>query len=149
MVLSHSRWRHVGWGLFFLGVGAMLILKLGIVGKYVGGILLLLAGWHVYSFVRTQVNPAGTFQIDSERVVLPDGLCRRGSVSVPLERIEHVFLLRRTASWNQTAPLLVIELADAVHMYPRDWFAAESEQAKIVHAINKRLGARTDSESRS
>jgi hypothetical protein len=73
-------------------------------------------------------------------VRLPDGLCVKGARTVPWDGIRHVFFLRRSVPWARTGPILVIETEDRTFSYPRDWFASDSDQRRVAHAIFRRLG---------
>jgi hypothetical protein len=35
---------------------------------------------------------------------------------------------------------LVIETSDERFVYPRDWFASDSDQRRVAHALGRRLG---------
>jgi hypothetical protein len=140
VTLEHARWRQLGWALFGLVAGLLLVLKLGTVGQVVGALLLLVALRSGYLFVRTLLYPAGTITVDPEQVVLPLGLCRGEARTVPMSEVKHAFFLRRAVPWTRTAPLLIVEAGGHVHEYPRDWFASESDQYRIVRTIRQHLG---------
>lgn len=133
--LEHMRWRHFGWALFGLGAGGFLIWKLGSVGQWMGAVLLLIGAVATWSFARTLIFPAGTIVIDGRRVVLPKGLCRPSSVEIGLDQIRHAYFLRRSVPWTRAAPVLVIETEATAFAYPRDWFATEADQRRIVSRI--------------
>jgi len=138
--LEHGRWQHLGWGIFGLVAGLLLVLKLGIVGQIIGGLLLAVALRNVYMFTRTLLFESGTIAVDGERVVLPLGLCRGKSDTVTLGEVKHAFTLRRAVPWTRTAPLLIIETNQRAYIYPRDWFGSENDQYRILRTIRHHLG---------
>jgi hypothetical protein len=138
--LEHARWRHLGWGLFGLTAGLLLVLKLGAVGQVIGALMLLSALRNGYLFARTLLYPSGTIVVEPEQVVLPLGLCRGKARTVPMSEVKHAFFLRRAVPWTSTAPLLIVEAGGHVHVYPRDWFASENDQYRIVRTIRQHLG---------
>lgn len=140
VTLEHARWRHLGWGLFGLVAGLLLVVKLGTVGQGIGALLLLVALRNGYLFVRTLLYPSGTIVVEPEQVVLPLGLCRGKAHTVPMREVKHAFFLRRAVPWTRTAPLLIIEAGGHAHVYPRDWFASESDQYRIMRTIRQHLG---------
>ena len=144
MPLEHARWHHLGWLVFGLGAGVLLLLRLGIVGQIAGVVLLAIAVRHGLGFARTLRYPAGTIEVNAEQVVLPTGLCRGKDATFPMEQVRHAFFLRRAVPWTQTGPMLVIEAGDRAFAYPRDWFASEADQQRIVHAINVHLEQTAD-----
>ena len=46
-----------------------------------------------------------------------------------------MYFLRRSVPWNRSAPVLVVELGPKAMAFPRDWFASEADQRRIVHAL--------------
>jgi hypothetical protein len=138
--LVHARWRHLGWALFGLIAGLLLVLKLGAVGQVIGAILLAVALRQSYLFGRTLLYDSGSIVVEPEQVVLPRGLCRGKPVTVPIAEVKHAFFLRRAVPWTRTAPLLIIEAGGRVHVYPRDWFLSEGDQVRIVRTIRHHLG---------
>jgi hypothetical protein len=140
--LEHGRWRHLGWAVFGAVLGSLLVWKLGVLGKVVGVVLVAFAVRAGYRFARTLLHEAGRIEVGDEAVVLPAGLCRGAAQRFPLAEVRHAFFLRRAAPWTRAAPVLVIEAGDQSFTYPRDWFAAESDQRRIAHAILRHLGKR-------
>jgi len=59
---------------------------------------------------------------------------------VPMSEVKHAFFLRRAVPWTSTAPLLIVEAGGHAHVYPRDWFASEGDQYRIVRTIRQHLG---------
>lgn len=138
--LEHARWRHLGWGGFGLVAGLLLVLKFGIVGQVIGGLLLLVAARNAYLFARTLLFESGTIVVDAERVVLPLGLCQGKSDTLTMGEVRHAFCLRRAVPWTRTAPLLIVETSKRAYVYPRDWFGSENDQYRILRTIRHHLG---------
>jgi hypothetical protein len=133
------RWRHFLWAVFGLAAGGFLVWKLGAVGKGVGVVLVLAGVWATWSFLRTLLFPAGTIVLDGRRLVLPRGLCSRGTVDLSLDDVRHAYFLRRAVPWTRAAPVLVIETEKEALLYPRDWFATEADQRRIVSRLVEAL----------
>jgi hypothetical protein len=140
VLLEHGRWRHFGWVVFGTAVGVLLLWKLGVVGKAIGVVLLATAALHVYRFIRTLLHPAGRIELGDDTVLLPDGLCRKDAHAVPYDQVRHAFFLRRAVPWSHTGPVLIVETAEQVFIYPRDWFSSDSDQRRVALALNRRLG---------
>lgn len=140
VTLEHARWRHFGWTVAGLVVGAVLLWKLGVVGKAVGVVLCGLGLWAGRSFAATLLHPPGLIRVGEDQVTLPRGLCRSGPVTLPSHQVRHAFFLRRVVPWTRTGPVLVIEAGEHVFSFPRDWFASESDQRRVATALNRRLG---------
>jgi hypothetical protein len=138
--LEHARWRHAGWVGLGIVLGAVLVWKLGTVGKGVGVLLIGVGLYNVRAFVLTIIHSPGTIRIDGDQAELPRGLCRGVPVTVPISLIRHAFFLRRAVPWTRSGPLLVIETADRVFTYPREWFASDSDQRRVAVLLNRRLG---------
>jgi hypothetical protein len=138
--LEHGRWRHFGWLAVGGALGVFLVMKLGTVGKGLGVVLLLLGVVNLIRFARTLYRSAGAIAVSEESVRLPEGLCRARAHTVEYRGIRHAFFLRRAVPWTRTGPILVIETDRGVFTYPRDWFATDSDQRRIAHAIHRRLG---------
>ncbi|HTM19923.1 MAG TPA: hypothetical protein VL172_05435, partial [Kofleriaceae bacterium] len=137
--LVHARRSHLGWGLFELVLGVLLVWKLAIVGQIVGVVFLGLGAWTARNFVMTLLHPPGTIAVGAEQVTLPLGLCRGKHSELPLASVKHVFFLRRAVPWTRAAPVLVVETAERAFAYPRDWFASEADQRMVLQGLNKRI----------
>jgi len=133
--LEVSRQRYAGWTIFGLVVGALLIWKLGTVGKGVGVVLMVLGALRAWQLLQTFLYPPGTIVIGDDEVVLPRGLCLPRPLRVPAKDVTAVYFLRRSVPWNRSAPVLVVELGPRAMAFPRDWFASEADQRHIVHAL--------------
>ena len=138
VVLEHARWRHGGWAGFGVVFGVAIALTMGVVAQGLGALLVVLGIYNAVQFVRTLRNPAGVIHIGRDRAKLPVGLCRGKVADVPTEDIRHAFFLRRAVSWTRSTPLLVIETDTNAFTYPRDWFASEADQRRIVDTLHKR-----------
>ncbi|HTE56191.1 MAG TPA: hypothetical protein VK698_35305 [Kofleriaceae bacterium] len=138
--LEHGRWRHFGWVLVGAVGGALLLWKLGAVGKALGIVLLGMSAANIYRFARTLLHPAGRIEIGDDSIVLPDGLCQKEAHTVSLDQVSHAYFLRRAVPWARTGPILMIETGEQVFTYPRDWFSSDSDQRRIALALNRRLG---------
>jgi len=142
--LELSRQRTIGWAIFGLVVGALLIWKLGTVGRWVGVVLMIVGAFRTWQLVQTFLYPPGTIAVGDREVVLPRGLCLPRPIKVPPKDVTAVYFLRRSVPWNRSAPVLVIELGAKAMAFPRDWFASEADQRHVVHAL---LRGRGDSET--
>jgi len=138
--LLHARNSHLGWLLFGLFVGGLLLWKLAFVGKLVGFILLVTAGVAGRSFLLTVLNAPGTFKADKERIEVPQGLCRGKTVTFEYAQIKHAFFLRRAVPWTRAGPILIIEAEDHVLAYPRDWFSSDADQQRILDLLTDHAG---------
>jgi len=138
--LVHARRSHLSWMIACLVLGVLLLWKLAIIGKIVGVVLLLIAAISGRRLLRTLLNEPGTIRVDRDQVALPVGLCRGRSRDFSFSDIKHAFFLRRAVPWTRAGPILVVEAGDSIFTYPRDWFASETEQRRVLEAINHRLG---------
>ena len=135
------RYRHLAWMGFGVVTGALLIWKLGTVGQWVGVGLIVIGLVAAYSFARTLLFPPGTIRVGSEGVELPRGLCKGPPATFRHGDVAHAYLLRRAVPWTRAAPVLVIEAGGKAFTYPRDWFATEADQRRIVRELHKRKEA--------
>jgi hypothetical protein len=139
--LEVSRNRLIGWTIFGLVFGALLIWKLGTVGQWVGGVLMALGALRGWQLVQTFLHPPGTIVVGDDEVVFPRGLCMPRPLRVPPRDVTAVYFLRRSVPWNRSAPVLVVELGPRAMAFPRDWFASEADQRHVVHALLRIQGA--------
>ena len=79
--LVHSRNAHLGWLIFGLVAGGVLLWKLAFVGKLLGFLLLIVAAVAGRSFLLTLLNAPGTFRARKEDIEVPQGLCRGKTVT--------------------------------------------------------------------
>lgn len=138
--LEVSRQRSIGWTIFGLIVGALLIHSLGTVGVWVGIALVVTGAYHAWQVVQTVLHPPGTIAVSETEVVLPRGLCMPRPVVVAPRDITAIYFLRRSVPWNRAAPVLIIELGERAMAFPRDWFASEADQRHVIHAVLRAKG---------
>ena len=147
--LYHARWRHFAWAAFLVGIGALLFVSLGSFGRIAGVALLAFAIPPTIEFARTLAHEAGTIGVSSQGVALPPRLCAGLSAEMSFGDVKHAYFLRRVLPFMTTGPLLVVETARGTFAYPRDWFASETDQRRVVNTINRRVArARTGRRSR-
>ncbi|HEY4179885.1 MAG TPA: hypothetical protein VGM90_23750 [Kofleriaceae bacterium] len=140
--LEVSRQRSVGWTVFSVLFGLLLVWKLGTVGVWVGILMVVLGIFRAFELFQTYRHAPGTFEVTDSKVVVPRGLCIGKPVVCTPADVTAVYFLRRSVPWNRSAPVLVVEIGKAAFAFPRDWFASEADQRHIVHALLR--GASTD-----
>ncbi len=133
--LAHTRGAHVRWTLVGGALGVACVIMLGTLGKGLGVVLLLLAAWAAFKLFLTYRHPPGTIVIDGDDVELPRGLCQGAPTRHKRGDITAAYFLRRSVPWTRAAPVLVIEVAGKAYAYPRDWFAGESDQRRVLDAL--------------
>jgi hypothetical protein len=138
--LDVSRQRSIGWTIFGLIVGALLIYGLGTVGVWVGIALVAAGAYHAWQLVQTVLHPPGTIKVSETEVVLPRGPYMSRPVVVAPRDITAIYFLRRSVPWNRAAPVLIIELGERAMAFPRDWFASEADQRHVIHAVLRAKG---------
>jgi hypothetical protein len=138
--LEVSRQRSIGWTIFGLIVGGLLIHGLGTVGVWVGIALVAAGAYHAWQLIQTVLHPPGTIAVSETEVVLPRGLCMPRPVVVTPADITAIYFLRRSVPWNHAAPVLVVELGERAMAFPRDWFASEADQRHVIHAVLRAKG---------
>ncbi len=141
--LYHARWRHFAWAAILGGLGILLIGSLGPFGRIAGLALVALAIAPAIEFGRTLAHEAGTIGVNSATVALPPRVCAGTSAEVPFNDVKHAYFLRRMLPWMTTGPLLVVETVRGTFAYPRDWFASEADQRRVVTTINRHLARRS------
>ena len=139
IALIHGRSRHVGWAAFGLIVGVLLLFRLGSIGQGIGVVLVAIGLFQGFKAIQTFLHPAGTFCVDGDSIQLPTGLCKGPELKLERAKIDHVFFLRRSVPWTQAGPLLVVETGGESYVFPRDWFASDSDQRRIETALNRQL----------
>src|SRR5262245_57942985 len=148
ILLEHMRWRHFCWALFGLVAGTLLIWRMGTVAQWLGVGLIGLGVWASWSFARTLLFDAGAIIVDGRRVVLPRGVCKPRPIELERGQIAHAYLLRRAVPWTRAAPVLVIEAGEHAYAFPRDWFATEADQRRVIHALAQAQGGHALARSR-
>ncbi len=137
--LEVSRQRSLGWTVFGLIVGALLIWKLGTVGVWGGVVLVAMGVYHAWSLVQTLLHPPGTIVVSDREVSLPRGLCMPRPVKARPQDITAAYFLRRSVPWNTASPVLIVELGAKAMAFPRDWFASEADQRHVIHHLRSLL----------
>jgi hypothetical protein len=130
-----DRGRLIGSTAAELIIGTFLLVKLGTIFQYIGGLLILLALWNLYQLTAALRHPPGTLVVAHDQVTLPRGLCKGAPHKLARSDIQAAYFLRRSVPWNKSTPVLVIESAGIAHTYPRDWFANEADQRRIISAL--------------
>lgn len=138
--LEVSRNRLIGWTVFGLVFGGLLVWKLGTVGVWVGVVLMVLGALRGWQLLQTFLHQPGTIVVTDDEVTLPRGLCVPRPVKVRPKDVTAVYFLRRSVPWNRSAPVLVVELGPRAMAFPRDWFASEADQRHVVHALMRTRG---------
>lgn len=138
--LELSRQRLIGWTIFGIVFGALLIWKLGTVGKWVGVLLVVIGVLRAWQLLQTFLHPPGTIVVSDSEVSLPRGLCMPRPLKLHPRDVTAVYFLRRSVPWNRSAPVLVVEHGAQALAYPRDWFASEADQRHVVHALLRGRG---------
>ncbi len=136
--LEASRQRLIGWTVFGIIVGLLLIFKLGTVGVWVGFVLVAIGLYRGWQLVQSFMYPPGTIVVSEREVSLPRGLCLPRPLKVEPSAVTAVYFLRRSVPWNRSAPVLVVELGSKAMAFPRDWFASEADQRHVIHALMRR-----------
>jgi len=139
--LEVSKQRWIGWTLGGIVGGILLVLKLGTVGVWGGYVLIAIGLWRAYQLAMSFIHPPGTFIVGPDKVTLPRGAHRPRPIVVEPSAIKAIYFLRRSVPWNRSSPVLIIEVGDTAHVYPRDWFASEADQRHLVGAIRTHLPA--------
>jgi hypothetical protein len=133
--LAHTRGSHLRWTVVGGALGVACIIMLGTLGKGVGVVLLVLAAWAAFKLALTYRHPPGTIVIDGDDVALPRGLCQGEPQRVKRSDVTAAYFLRRSVPWTRAAPVLVVEAGGKAFAYPRDWFASESDQRRVLDAL--------------
>jgi hypothetical protein len=133
--LSRQRW--IAWTIGGIVGGILLILKLGTVGVWAGYVLIALGLVRGYLLAMSLIHPAGSFIVTPTQVTLPRAAHRPNPLVVEPNAITAVYFLRRSVPWNRSSPVLIVELGETAMVYPRDWFASESDQRYVVDAIRR------------
>lgn len=133
--LQHARGQHIRWILIGGILGVLFVIGLGTLGKALGVVLLGIAAWNAFLLVRTLLQPPGTLVIGDDTVELPRGICRGAPARVPRSQVTSAYFLRRAVPWTQASPVLVIEAAGRAFSFPRDWFAEEGDQRRVLDAL--------------
>ncbi len=142
--LEVSRQRSVGWTIFGLIAGGILIARFGTVGVWAGVALVVMGAYHAWNLIQTFLHAPGTIIVTDREVSLPRGLCMSRPVVVNPHDITSAYLLRRSVPWNHASPVLIIEIGSKAMAFPRDWFATEADQRHVIHRIRELLRSKAD-----
>ncbi len=133
--LAHARGAHLRWTLVGGALGVACVIMLGTLGKGLGVVLLLLAAWAAFKLFLTYRHPPGTIVVDGDQISLPRGLCQGEPSPFKRAEVTAAYFLRRSVPWTHAAPVLVVEAGGKAFAYPRDWFASESDQRRVLDAL--------------
>jgi hypothetical protein len=139
--LEISRQRWIGWAIGGIVGGLLLVLGFGTVAVWVGYVLIAIGLYRAYQLVRSFMHPAGSIVVAPKHISLPRGAYRGNPLKLDPSTLSGVYFLRRSVPWNRSAPVLVIEAGDKAMAFPRDWFASEADQRRVVHALLSHLPA--------
>jgi hypothetical protein len=141
--LLSDRGRRAAWMIGGTVIGGLFLWKFGTVAAAGGALLVALGLYHTWFFIQSMLHEAGTVSVDAHQAVLPTGLCRPQPEPIPAAKIGAAYFLRRAVPWNRSAPVLVIEVEGRAYLYPRDWFASEADQRRIMHAVLPIIASRS------
>jgi hypothetical protein len=133
--LEVSRGLSIRWTIMGFVLGGLLIWKLGTVGVWAGFALVAMGAYHAWKLAQTFLHPPGTIVVSDHEVSLPRGVCVPRPVLAKPSDITAAYFLRRSVPWNRAAPVLIIELGTMAMVFPRDWFASEADQRRVIHAL--------------
>lgn len=142
--LVSDRHRRGSWMLGGLVVGGLLYWKFGTVAAGVGLLLIALGLYHTWFFLRTLRFDAGAVVAEGDTLQLPRGLCSGSATTLATSDLRAAYFLRSAVPWNRSAPVLVIEAGEQAYLLPRDWFASEADQRRVMHAVLPRIANVTD-----
>src|SRR3569623_229150 len=120
--LEVSRQRAIAWAIGGTIGGILMILKLGRVGVWAGYAVLAWGIVRAVQLALTIIYPPGTIKVSPTEVVLPRGAHRPNPLKLAPKDVTAVYFLRRSVPWNKSSPVLVIEVGDKAHIFPRDRF---------------------------
>lgn len=121
-----------------LGVGALglaLVLWFATVAQWVGAVLLLIGALVAGFGAAAAMFPPGKVEIGPRTVILPRRVSRPRPLSYPRAAVSSAYFLRSSTPWFRASPVLVIEAEGRAHVLPRDWFASEADQRRILDAL--------------
>lgn len=133
--LEVSRGISIRWTIMGFVLGGLLIWKLGTVGVWAGFALVAMGAYHAWKLAQTFLHPPGTIVVSDHEVSLPRGVCVPRPVLAKPSDITAAYFLRRSVPWNRAGPVLIIELGPKAMVFPRDWFASEADQRRVIHAL--------------
>lgn len=135
IVLHTARLRHGLSAIIGVALGLVLVLKTAILGQIIGALLVAWGLYHAARWLVATNRGAATLAVRGDRVTLPRKAHKSIEAAIPTEQITAAYLLRHASPWHKAAPTLVIEAGREAFVYPRDWFASETDQRRIIDAI--------------
>ncbi|MFT3700311.1 MAG: hypothetical protein QM831_44615 [Kofleriaceae bacterium] len=138
--LEQPRQRLISWAIFGVIFGALLVWKLGTVGVWAGWVLIALGLFRGFQLAQTFMYPAGTIVVSETAVTLPRKIHRPNPLKPEPKQITAVYFLRRSVPMYHAAPVLVVEMGSTALLYPRDWFATEADQRRVMNALRHHIG---------
>ncbi len=133
--LASDRGRRASWMVGGCVIGALLLWKFGTVAAGLGVVLMVIGLYHTWFFVQSLLHEPGAVVVDARQIALPRGLCRGEPERIASSTLGAAYFLRQAVPWNKSAPVLVIEAGARAFVFPRDWFASEADQRRIMHAV--------------
>lgn len=133
--LASDRSRRLTWMLSGCAIGGLLIWKFGTVAAALGVVLVVVGLYHTWFFVQSLLHEPGSVIITRSKTTLPRGLSRGAPEQIDSSALSAAYFLRHAVPWSKSAPVLVIEAGDRAFLLPRDWFASEADQRRIMHAV--------------
>lgn len=113
--------------------------KLGTVGVWTGWVLIALGLFRGFQLAQTFMYPAGTIVVSEKAIKLPRRIHRPNALTPDPKQITAVYFLRRSVPMYHAAPVLVVEVGADALLYPRDWFANEADQRRVMNALRHHL----------
>ena len=120
-------------------IAALCLWKLGTIGQVLGILFAISAAFQAFRVVRILQHKPGTFDVSNSEIRMPTGLCSGKTLTLSDGQLQHAFFIRKTVSWTQAGPVLVVEADDQAYSFPRDWFASDSDQLRVARAIRRHL----------
>jgi hypothetical protein len=139
--LEASRRRPALWTVGGILGGAFLVSKFGTVGVWVGIVLMVVGAFRAWELVQSFLHPPGTISVTEDTVSLPRGLRMPKPLTLAPNEVTAAYFLRRSVPWNRAAPVLIIEIGPRALAFPRDWFASEADQRRVIHALLRGLAS--------
>lgn len=133
--LASDRNRRLTWMLSGCAIGGLLIWKFGTVAAALGVLLVVVGLYHTWFFVQSLLHEPGSVVITRSKTTLPRGLSHGAPAQIDSSALSAAYFLRHAVPWSKSAPVLVIEAGDRAFLLPRDWFASEADQRRIMHAV--------------
>jgi hypothetical protein len=127
--------RSLAIGVVVGALGLALVLWFATVAQWVGAVLLLIGAIVAGFGAVAAMFPPGKVEIGPTSVVLPRRVSRPRPHAYPRTAVSAAYFLRSSTPWFRASPVLVIEAQGRAHVLPRDWFASEADQRRILDAL--------------